>query len=88
MLQKMATAIETIECIRDEFPLRTRILLLNALVLNHFHYRCMLLNGCTKKNLDKLEKQIKWGTRIVMNINIRHSVTYMRENTEFRLLEM
>ena len=44
ILQKMATAIQTIKCIREEIPLRTRILLLNTLVLSHLHYPCMLLN--------------------------------------------
>ena len=39
----------------------------------------MLLSGCTEENLDKLEKQIKWGIQFVMNINIRESVTYVRE---------
>ena len=53
----MASAIETIKCIKDEIPLRTRILLLNTRVLSHLLYPCMLLNGCTEENLDKLENK-------------------------------
>ena len=79
ILQKMATAIQTIKCIRDDIPLRTRILLLNTLVLSHLHYPCMLLNGCTQDNIEKLEKQIKWGIRIIMNISKRDSVTLLRK---------
>ena len=79
ILQKMATAIQTIKCIRDKIPLRTRILLLNTLVLSHLHYPCMLLNGCTQDNIEKLEKQIKWGIRIIMNLSKRDSVTLLRK---------
>ena len=59
MSEKMASAIQTIKCIRDEISLRARILLFNALVLITLHYRCMHLNGGTEEILDKLEKQIK-----------------------------
>ena len=79
ILQKTATLIQTIKCIRDKIPLRTRILLLNTLVLSHLHYPCMLLNGCTQDNIEKLEKQIKWGIRIIMNIIKRDSVTLLRK---------
>ena len=79
ILQKMATAIQTIKCIRDEITLRTRILLLNTLVLSHLLYPCMLLNGCTQDKIEKLEKQIKWGVRIIMNISKRDSVTLLRK---------
>ena len=75
----MASAFQTIKCIRDEIPLRTRILSLNTIVLSHLHYPCMLLNGCTEENLDKLGKQTKWGIRIVMKINRRDSVINVRE---------
>ena len=77
----MASAIQTIKCIRDEILLRTRIFLLNTIVSSHSHYPCMFLKSCTDENLDKLEKQLKWGIRIVMNINIRDFVTY-EENTQ------
>ena len=57
----MPSAIQTIKCIRDEIPLRTRILSLNTVVLSHLHYPCMLLTGCTEEKLEKLGKQTKMG---------------------------
>ena len=53
----MASAIQTIKCIRDEIPQQTKIFLLNTLVLGHLIYPCMLLNCCTEENLDKLESK-------------------------------
>ena len=55
VLHKRASAIQTIKCIRDEITLQTRILLLNTFLLGHLHYPCMLWNGCTEENLDKME---------------------------------
>ena len=59
LLQKMASAIQTTKGIRDENPLRTRILLLNTLVLNNLLHPGMLLNSCTEEILEKLKKQLK-----------------------------
>ena len=77
----MASTIQTIKRIRDENPPRTKILLPNTLVLGHLNYLCMLLNGCTEENLEKLEKRIKWVIRSVKNINMRDFVTYVRDNS-------
>ena len=46
----------------------------NTNVLNHVRNPFMSLKGCTKETLDKLEKQLKWGKRINMNIYTRDSV--------------
>ena len=91
MLQKMASAIQTTKGIRDEIPLRTRILSLSTLVLNHLLHPGMLLNSCTEEFLDKLKKQNrnKRYLRIDMNNKIRDSVTYVSEKhriPNFRIL--
>ena len=58
ILRKMATGIKTFYAIRDTFPIATRLLLLNALVLSHLHYSAILLTGITENLITTLEKQL------------------------------
>ena len=63
----MACGIKTIYAIRDFFPIKTRLLLLNALVLSHLHYPAILLNGISENLLTTLEKQLNWGVKACFN---------------------
>ena len=64
----MACGIKTIYSVRDLFPEKTRILLLNALVISH-NYSSILLNGLTENLLTTLEKQLSWAVKACFNRN-------------------
>ena len=51
LLMRMACGIKTIYSVRDLFPEKTRLLLLNALVISHLHYSSVLLNEITENLL-------------------------------------
>ena len=61
LLRKMACGIKTLSSIRDYFPEIVRLLLLNALVINHLHYPAILLKFLTENLNTTLEKQLNWG---------------------------
>ena len=44
----MAYGIKTLYSIRDYFPEKVSLLLLDALVIAHLHYPIVLLNGLTE----------------------------------------
>ena len=45
ILRKMARGIKTLNAIKNNFPIATRITLMNALVFSHLHYSAVLLSG-------------------------------------------
>lgn len=61
ILRKMAQGIKAIYRVRDFVPQKTRVLLLNALVISHFAYSSCLLTDISKSLLVSLEKQLNWG---------------------------
>ena len=67
ILRKMACGIKTLYSIRDYFPEKVRLLLLNALVISHLHYLAFLMNGSTENLNTNLEKQLKWGINACFN---------------------
>ena len=48
ILRKMATGIKVLYSIRNILPEKTRLLLLNSLVLRHLHYSSTLINGISQ----------------------------------------
>ena len=64
VLRKMAVGIKTICIIRNKIPLKSRLLLLHALVLSHVKYASVLFTGLSKTLLQKLEIQLNWGLRV------------------------
>ena len=58
----MACGIKTILSIRNYFPEKILLTLLNALVISHLHYPSVSLNGISR-NLTTLEKQLRWGVK-------------------------
>ena len=62
ILSKMACSIKILKDIRNRFPVKTRLTLLNALVLSHVQYSSLMLVGI-RKNLITLEKQFNWGKK-------------------------
>ena len=63
VLKNMAAGIKTIYTVRSFVPLKTRLLLLHALVLCHLFYPAVLLTGITNTVMDSLEKQVNWGIK-------------------------
>ena len=83
ILRKMACGIKTLSSIRDYFPEKVRLLLLNALVISHLHYPAILLNGLTENLNTTLEKQLNWGIKACFN-----RTKYDRSSDLIILLEM
>ena len=67
ILRKIACGIKTIYCVRDFLPTKTRLLLLNALVISNLHYSSILLNGISRSLISTLEKQLNWGIKACFN---------------------
>ena len=94
ILRKMACGIKTLYSIRDYFPEKVRLLLLNALVISHLHYPAILLNGLTENLNTTLEKQLNWGIKVCFNrtkcdrssdLKIKHNILpirYFLKNTK------
>ena len=59
----MACGIKTIYYVRDFLPTKTRLLLLNALVISHLHNSSILLNGLSRSLVSTLGKQLNWGIK-------------------------
>ena len=87
ILRKMACGIKTLYSIRDYFPEKVRLLLLNALVISHLHYPEILLNGWTEYLNTTLEKQLNWGIKACFirtkyyrssDLKIKHNILPIR----------
>ena len=83
----MACGIKFLYSIRDYFPEKVRLLLLNALVISHLHYPAILLNGLTENLNTTLEKQLNWGIKACFNrtkydrssyLKIKHNILPIR----------
>ena len=69
ILKKMACGIKTLYSIRDLFPEKIRILLLNALVVSQLQYSSVLLNGIAQNLKTTLEKQLNCGIKAIFYKN-------------------
>ena len=63
ILRKMATGIKVLYSIRNILPEKTRLLLLNSLVLSHLHYSSVLINGISQNLRLTLEKHVGWAVK-------------------------
>ena len=61
----MACSIKILKDIGNCFPIKTRVTLLNALVLSHIQYSSLMLVGIRKNLKITLEKQLNWGKKCV-----------------------
>ena len=69
ILQKMTCSIKSLYSIRDLFPEKIRILLLNALVVSQLQYSSVLLNGIAQNLNTTLEIQLNWGIKAIFHKN-------------------
>ena len=60
----MACSIKILKDIRNCFPIKTRVTLLNALVLSHIQYSSLMLVGIRKNLMITLEKQFNWELKV------------------------
>ena len=58
ILSRMACSIKILKDIRNCFPIKTRVTLLNALVLSHIQYSSLMLVVIRKKSHDNIRKTI------------------------------
>ena len=64
ILSRIACSIKILKDIRNCFPIKTRVRLLNALVLSHIQYSSLMLVGIRKNLMITLEKQLHWGIKV------------------------
>ena len=63
ILRKLACEIKTLQSIKKSLPVKTRLLIMNALVISHLHYPAILLNGISANLMVSLEKQLSWAVK-------------------------
>ena len=67
ILQRMACGIKVLNTLSKSLPEKTKVLLLNGIVINHLHYSALILIGMQKSLLTTLEKQLNWGIKSIFN---------------------
>ena len=58
ILRKMACGIKILQSIKKPLPVKTRLLIMHALVISHLHYPAVLLSGISANLMISLEKQL------------------------------
>ena len=66
-LQRMACGIKVLNALSKSLPQKTKIFLLNAIVISHLHYSGLILTGLHKSLLTTSKKQLNWGTKTIFN---------------------
>ena len=67
ILQRTACGIKVLNTLSKSLPEKTKILLLNAIVISHLHYCALILIGLQKLLLTTLEKQPNWRIKSIFN---------------------
>ena len=67
ILQRMACGIKVLNTLSKSLPEKTKVLLLNAIVISHLHYSALILIGLQKSLLTTLEKQLNGGIKSIFN---------------------
>ena len=67
ILQRMARGKKVLNTLSKSLPEKTKVLLLNAILINHLHYSALILIGLQKSLLTTLEKQLNWGIKSIFN---------------------
>ena len=66
ILQRMACGIKVLNTLSKSLPEKTKVLLLNAIVISHLHYSALILISLQKSLLTTLEKQLNWGIKFFL----------------------
>ena len=67
ILQRMACGIKVLNTLSKSLPEKTKILLLNAIVISHLYYYALILKGFQRSLLTTLEKQLSWRIKSIFN---------------------
>ena len=67
ILQRIACRIEVLNTLSKSLPEKTKVLLLNAIVISHLYYSNLILIGLQKSLLTTLEKQLNWGIKFIFS---------------------
>ena len=65
--QRKACGRKVLNTLSKSLPEKTKVLLLNAIVISHLHYSALILIGLQKSLLITLEKQLNWGIKSIFN---------------------
>ena len=71
ILRKMACGRKTLQSIKKPLPLKTRFLIMNALVVSHLHYPAILLKGISANLMISLEKQNIFPVTMFLDFKIQ-----------------
>ena len=63
ILRKMACGIKTLQSIKKPLPVKTRLLIMNALLISRLHYPAILSSGISANFMISLEKQLSWAVK-------------------------
>ena len=67
IFQRKACEIKILNTLSKTCPEKTKVWLLNAIVISHLHYSALILIGLQKSLLTTLEKQLNWGIKSNFN---------------------
>ena len=67
ILQRMTCGIKVSNTLSKSLPEKTKVLIINAIVISHLHYSALILIGLQKSLLTTLEKQLNWGIKSIYN---------------------
>ena len=59
----MACGIKTLQSIKKPLPVKTRLLIMHALVISHLHYPAIVLKGRSANLMISMEKQLSWAVK-------------------------
>ena len=74
-LRKMTCGIKTLQSTKKPLPVKTRLLIMNALLISHLHYPAILLSGISANLMISLEKQFSWAVKFAA---IVHNTTHLQ----------
>ena len=74
----MAIAIKTLQTIGQILPLKTKLGLLECLVMSHLNYSAILLTSLSEESLGTLERQLNWAVRAICKTRKNSPVTCLK----------
>ena len=78
ILQRTPCGIKLLNSVIKSLTDKTKVLLLNAIVISNLHYSALILIGLQKSLLITLEKQLCWGIKSIFNRRIYDRCTDLK----------
>ena len=70
--------IRAIQLIKNRVPLKTRLRLLESLVVSHIQYSSLLLTSATEQSIGRLNRQLNWAIKVCHGRGKYDHVTQLR----------